>query len=177
MNTAKRTVVSVGLLAAVGGLVLLQSRGIGASGTAKNAAAQGVTMAEAKGTKDGSGVMYFSHEEIAVAFEQSLALYDGVPEKKNYRGSVVHRDKGGEVEIHKKDTDVFYILEGEATFVTGGRATGGKETAPDEIRIATMEGGVTRKITKGDVIVIPANVTHWFKEVEKPVTYFGVKVQ
>jgi quercetin dioxygenase-like cupin family protein len=40
-----------------------------------------------------------------------------------------------------------------------------------------MEGGVTRKIGKGDVIVVPANVTHWFKEVEKPVTYFGVKVR
>jgi quercetin dioxygenase-like cupin family protein len=91
--------------------------------------------------------------------------------------AVFHRDKGGEVEIHKKDTDVFYILEGEATFVTGGTVTGGRETAPDEVRIAAMEGGVTRKIGKGDVIVVPANVTHWFKEVEKPVTYFGVKVR
>jgi quercetin dioxygenase-like cupin family protein len=176
MSTAKRTVVCVGLLTAVGGFVL-QVKEIGASGIVRNTAEQGAAMAEAKGTKDVSGVMHFSHEEIAVAFKQPLALYDGVPEKKNYRVSVFHRDKGGEVEIHKKDTDVFYILEGEATFVTGGRATGGKETAPDEIRIATVEGGVARKIAKGDVIVIPANVAHWFKEVEKPVTYFAVKVQ
>jgi quercetin dioxygenase-like cupin family protein len=121
-------------------------------------------------------VMYFSSEEITPAFKANLMMYDGVPEK-NYRVAVFHRDKGGEVEIHKKDTDVFYILEGEATFVTGGTVTGGRETAPDEVRIATMEGGVTRKIGKGDVIVVPANVTHWFKEVEKPVTYLLVKVR
>ena len=72
-----------------------------------------------------------------------------MPEKKNYRVSVFHRDKGGEVEIHNRDTDVFYILEGEATFVTGGTVTGGKETGPDEIRIATMEGGVRGRLGRG----------------------------
>jgi quercetin dioxygenase-like cupin family protein len=177
MNAIKRTLACWGLLIAIGGFVFLHGAEIRGRRIVANAAGQGATVVEAKGTKDASGVMYFSHQETALAFKQPLAVYDGVPEKKNYRVSVFHRDKGGEVEIHNKDTDVFYILEGEATFVTGGTVTGGKEAGPDEIRIATMEGGVTRKIGKGDVIVIPANVTHWFKEVEKPVTYFGVKVR
>ena len=133
-------------------------------------------MKKAKGTTDPSGVMYFSHVETAEAFKESVMLYDGVPEK-NYRVAVYHRDKGGEVEIHKKDTDVFYIVEGSATFVTGGTITGGRETAPDEIRAASMEGGVERKVGKGDVIVVPVNVTHWYKEVQEPITYFGVKVR
>jgi len=55
--------------------------------------------------------------------------------------------------------------------------SGGKEIAPGEIRVATMKGGVERKIKKGDVIVIPAGVTHWYKEVQEPITYFGVKVR
>ena len=72
---------------------------------------------------------------------------------------------------------MFYIVEGSATFVTGGAITGGKETAPNEIRVATMQGGVERRLSKGDVIIVPANVTHWYKEVQQPITYFGVKVQ
>jgi len=130
----------------------------------------------AKGATDASGVMYFAHEETAAAFKEPLMLYDGVPQK-NYRVAVYHRDKGGEVEIHDKDTDVFYVVEGAATFVTGGTVSGGKEIAPGEIRVATMKGGVERKIKKGDVIVIPAGVTHWYKEVQEPITYFGVKVR
>jgi quercetin dioxygenase-like cupin family protein len=172
MSTANRTLVCLGLLVTIGAIVLVEGKEIRSSGVAVQAA----SMAKAKGVTDASGVMYFSSEEITPAFKANLMMYDGVPGK-NYRVAVFHRDKGGEVEIHKKDTDVFYILEGEATFVTGGTVTGGRETAPDEVRIATMEGGVTRKIGKGDVIVVPANVTHWFKEVEKPVTYFGVKVR
>jgi quercetin dioxygenase-like cupin family protein len=172
MSTANRTLVGLGLVVTIGAIALVQGREVRGS----RAAGQAAPMAKAKGTTDASGVMYFSREEITPAFKANLMMYDGVPEK-NYRVAVYHRDKGGEVEIHKKDTDVFYILEGEATFVTGGTVTVEKETAPDEIRIATMEGGVTRKIEKGDVVVIPANVTHWFKEVEKPVTYFGVKVR
>src|SRR5215470_10957651 len=172
MSTANRTLVCLGLLLIIGAIALVEGKEIRSSGVTVQAA----PMARAKGATDASGVMYFSSEEITPAFKANLMMYDGVPEK-NYRVAVFHRDKGGEVEIHKKDTDVFYILEGKATLVTGGTVTGGRETAPDEVRIATMEGGVTRKIGKGDVIVVPANVTHWFKEVEKPVTYFGVKVR
>ena len=148
-------------------------------GTGQAEAAAGAAqtaMKKAKGTTDPSGVMYFSHEETAGALKESLVLDDEVP-KKNYRVAVYHRDKAGEVEIHKKDTDVFYIVEGTATFVTGGASKGGREIEPGEIRGGTMEGGVERKISKGDVIIIPANVTHWYKEVEQPITYFGVKVQ
>jgi quercetin dioxygenase-like cupin family protein len=174
MNKAKRSAIGLGLVVVICCMVLAHEK----AGPDKVLAAQAAqaAMKKAKGTTDASGVMYFSHEETAEAFKDSVMLYDGVPQK-NYRVAVYHREKGGEVEIHKKDTDVFYIVEGSATFVTGGTITGGKETAPDEIRMATMEGGVERKIGKGDVIVVPANVTHWYKEVQQPITYFGVKVR
>lgn len=174
MSFKKRWVAGLGLAAVMVGLAVAGKSGLG-SGVPTQAAAP-MTMKKASGTTDASGVMYFSHEELTGALKESLVLDDQVPQK-DYRVAVYHRDKAGEVEIHKKDTDVFYIVEGTATFVTGGTINGGKETAPGEIRGATMDGGVERKISKGDVIIIPANVTHWYKEVEKPVTYFGVKVQ
>ena len=54
---------------------------------------------------------------------------------------------------------------------------GGKTTAPDEIRGSNVQGGETRTLTKGDVIVVPNGTPHWFKEVSGTVLYYVVKVQ
>jgi quercetin dioxygenase-like cupin family protein len=89
---------------------------------------------------------------------------------------VVTRTSRGEVEIHDKETDTFHVLEGSATFITGGTMTGGRVTAPGQQRGKDMTGGQTYHLTKGDVIVIPAGVPHWFKEVPQSITYYVVKV-
>jgi mannose-6-phosphate isomerase-like protein (cupin superfamily) len=87
-----------------------------------------------------------------------------------------HRDKAGQVEVHDKETDVLYILEGEATFVFGGKMVGGKTTRPDQWLGTDITGGETHRVGKGDVFVIPAGIPHWFKEVPQSVSYFVVKV-
>jgi mannose-6-phosphate isomerase-like protein (cupin superfamily) len=87
-----------------------------------------------------------------------------------------HRDKAGQVEVHDKETDVLYILEGEATFVFGGRMVGGKTTRPDQWLGTDITGGETHRVVKGDVFVIPAGIPHWFKEVPRSISYFVVKV-
>jgi mannose-6-phosphate isomerase-like protein (cupin superfamily) len=89
--------------------------------------------------------------------------------------SISHRDKPGQVEVHAKQTDVMYILEGTATLVTGGTMTGGKVSAPDQMLGTGIDGGETHHLTKGDVIVVPAGTPHWFKEVPGPITYYVVK--
>ena len=74
-----------------------------------------------------------------------------------------------------RETDVIYVLEGAATFVTGGTVVDGKVTAPGEIRGQAIRDGETLRITKGDVIIVPERTPHWFKEVEAPFLYFVVK--
>jgi hypothetical protein len=69
---------------------------------------------------------------------------------------------------------VIYIVEGSATFVTGGKAIDPKEIAPNEIRGRAIEGGDAHQICKGDVVV-PAGLPHWFKEVRGPFLYFVCK--
>ena len=54
---------------------------------------------------------------------------------------------------------------------------GGKTTAPDEILGSNVQGGETRTLTNGDVIIVPKGTPHWFKEVSGPVLYDVVKVQ
>lgn len=87
-----------------------------------------------------------------------------------------HRDKAGQVEVHDKETDVLYILEGEATFVFGGQMVGGKTTRPAQWLGTDITGGETHHVVKGDVFVIPAGIPHWFKEVPRSISYFVVKV-
>jgi quercetin dioxygenase-like cupin family protein len=60
--------------------------------------------------------------------------------------------------------------------VTGGRPVDPKTIAPDEIRGPSLEGGTSRPVGKGDVVIIPAGVPHWFKTVQAPFLYYTVKV-
>ncbi len=87
-----------------------------------------------------------------------------------------HRNGAGRVEVHDRETDVMYVVEGEATIVTGGTMTGGKRSAPNQWRGGEIQGGKAQRLTKGDVIVIPAGVPHWFKEVPQSISYYVVKV-
>ncbi len=81
------------------------------------------------------------------------------------------------MEIHEYDTDIVYVLKGSATLITGGTPEGAKTIAPHEFRAANVNGGETRKLVPGDVVIIPNGVPHWFKEVEAPFDYYVVKVR
>lgn len=126
---------------------------------------------------DANGVIFFDKDAVDQGFAKGATLYNGNSEGKNYRVHTLVRNAPGEVEVHTKDTDIFYILDGSATFVTGGVISGSRDTAPDEKRGASMSGGTTYHLSKGDVVIIPANVTHWFKELQQPVTYLVIKVR
>lgn len=86
------------------------------------------------------------------------------------------RTTPGEAEIHENVADVFMVMEGGSTFVTGGTVVGGKTTAPGEIKGTGVNGGKTVQLSKGDVVIVPAGVPHWHKAVAKSITYYTVKV-
>ena len=91
---------------------------------------------------------------------------------------LAQRRGAGEVEVHDNTNHVFIIVEGEATFVTGGTLVGAKNTAPGQIRAANVQGGQTYHLTKGDVITVPAKTPHWFKEVPtQTIAYYGVNTE
>jgi mannose-6-phosphate isomerase-like protein (cupin superfamily) len=89
---------------------------------------------------------------------------------------ISHRAGPGQVEVHNKETDTFYVLSGSATVVTGGTMVGGRVTSPNQLRGKSITGGEVHSLTKGDVMVIPAGLPHWFKEVPHSVDYYVVKV-
>ncbi len=121
-------------------------------------------------------VEYFDSAAVRTAFANGKPLLTG-GDGRNFKVMGLRRHGPGEVEVHHADTDIFYVVEGHATFVTGGTLTGGKHTAADEIRGGTLADGETRHLTQGDVIVIPKGVPHWFKDVPDSIEYFVVKVR
>ena len=116
---------------------------------------------------------YFPASDMAAMFVKGGTVTTGA----NYKVMAAQRTAGGEVELHDDDTDVFRIMSGSATFVTGGRIVGAHTTAPGETRGTGIEGGDTRTLSAGDVIVIEKGVPHWFKAVDGRVEYFVVKVR
>jgi glc operon protein GlcG len=136
------------------------------SGDAK--ASEGMQMSRAP-------VLFFDEEQVATSFSKGAVLLDGTG--RNYMVHTSRRDNPGLAEIHTLDTDIIYVMAGTATFVTGGTAVDNKEIAPNEIRGSRIEGGDTRQLVKGNVIIVPNGTPHWFKEVGGTFLYYTIKVR
>ena len=88
-----------------------------------------------------------------------------------------NRSTAGGSEAHATHAHIWYIVEGEATVITGGTIVDMKMDSPGEPRGSGIQGGQTHHLAKGSVIVIPAGVPHQYKEVMKPVAYYSVNVE
>jgi len=118
-------------------------------------------------------VTYVPHDKVSATMAKGGAII----EDQGLR-VLAQRRGAGEAEVHAKTNHVFIIVDGEATFVTGGTLVGAKETAPDQLRAPSVQGGQTHHLTKGDVITIPAKTPHWWKEVStKTIAYYGVNTE
>ena len=119
-----------------------------------------------------AAVLQIDHARVDAAF----AAGSMITANTSFKVLAGRRTAPGLVEIHEHDTDIFYVLDGSATFVTGGTAVDPKPTAPGETRAKEMTGGEAHHLVKGDVIVIPAGVPHQFTAVTGAFLYYVVKV-
>jgi mannose-6-phosphate isomerase-like protein (cupin superfamily) len=120
----------------------------------------------------GDRVTFISGAQTKAAFEKGQPLIETAA----YKVHASRRQAAGMAEVHTRDTDVIYVLEGRATIVTGGAVVDGKTIAADEVRGARIDGGATRTLAKGDVLIVPEGVPHWFTDVKGPFLYYVVKV-
>ena len=159
--------------------------GVGVSGAASAQQDEELAIAGAaaiggmKMTSNGSlapMVQYWDQAQVKAAFAKGAVLFDGAGDR-NYMVHASRRDSAGLAEVHAKDTDIIYVLDGTATVVTGGSVIDGKETAADEVRGKRIDNGDRRRLAKGDVMIVPNGTPHWFQEVRGPFTYYVVKVR
>jgi len=152
--------------------------GVGVSGAASAQQDEELAIAGANAFNNpemtSAPVSYFEKEKVTAAFAKGAVLFD---KSDKYMVHASRRDQPGMGEVHTKDADIIYVLDGMATFVTGGALVEPRNIAADEIRGKEISGGETRKLVKGDVIIVPAGTPHWFKEVSAPFLYYVVKAR
>ena len=122
-------------------------------------------------------VAYFAHQQVEAAFAKGETLTQGRAGNADYRVVTSRRDQPGLAELHGLDTDIIYVTQGTALFVTDGTILNGRNTAPNETRGSSIQGGSPHKLGPGDIIIVPHGVPHWFKDVQPPFTYLVVKVR
>jgi uncharacterized protein GlcG (DUF336 family) len=123
-----------------------------------------------------SPVKFIDAKLVADGFAKGSVLEDG-SNGENYMVHASRREKPGMSEVHELDTDIIYVLDGTATFVTGGRSVDPKLVAASEYRGSMIDGGETRELKKGDVVIVPKGTPHWFKKVDGAFLYYVVKVR
>jgi mannose-6-phosphate isomerase-like protein (cupin superfamily) len=120
-----------------------------------------------------AAVHYIGHDKVAAVMAKGGPIVSDP-------GLIVlaNRREAGQVEYHEHTNHIFIMVEGEATFVTGGTMVGAKRTNPEQMVATSIEGGETHHLSKGDVITIPAKTPHWWKDVStKTVAYYAVNIE
>ena len=167
----KQTVIVLGLLLAA--MPAAAQTAAAGRGTAPGAQAEAAPPAPAPGSagifKSNADLQAVLKKAIAGAADMAsspIALTD------QYRVNIVHRPKANGAIAHPGNTELHYIIEGSGTVVTGGKIVR-KPGAP--AGSATIEGGETHTVTKGDVIIVPAGSAHMYSEVNGAITYLEVR--
>jgi len=119
-------------------------------------------------------VNYVNHEKVAEVMVKGGGVI-------NDNGLIVLANRGSQrgSEMHDKTNHVFIIVDGEGEFVTGGKMIDPKVISPGQTRGSGIEGGTTYRLTKGDVITVPAKTPHWWKDTSKTgsVGYYAVNIE
>ena len=100
------------------------------------------------------------------------------------RGTLARQAEVGAI-VHHDVTEVYYILAGGGTLVTGGPLENTREFPSDSTAVkeligpsagGTFQDGVSREVFAGDLVVIPGGVPHGFSHIPDRVKYLSVRV-
>jgi hypothetical protein len=88
-----------------------------------------------------------------------------------HRINLIRRTRPAGAVAHDGFAELHHIVDGSGILVTGGtivRPTGGRGTA-------TIRDGVSQHVAKGDVVLVPPGMPHWYKELDGAITYLEVR--
>ena len=82
-----------------------------------------------------------------------------------YTATLENRFAVGPAAIHNTEAEVFYVVEGSGTLVTGGTLVNPTSPNPENVTGTAIAGGQSRPVAKGDFYVIPQGVPHWYSQI------------
>jgi mannose-6-phosphate isomerase-like protein (cupin superfamily) len=91
-----------------------------------------------------------------------------------YNVSLEYRAAVANAAVHEKEAELFYVIDGAATMITGGKLTKETRTNAENLSGSGIEGGVTRRVAKGDFIMVPENTPHWFSAIDGTITLMSL---
>ena len=93
-----------------------------------------------------------------------------------YSTNLEYRASIGNATVHEHEAEMFYVVDGSATMVTGGKLVEEKRTNAENLAGSAIEGGVSRNIAKGDFIMVPENTPHWFSTINGTLVLMSIHV-
>src|SRR5262249_4495234 len=82
-----------------------------------------------------------------------------------YTANLEYRGAVGPAAVHEKEAELFYVIDGSGTLVTGGKLAGETRTNPENLSGTGIDGGATQDVAKGDFFIVPENTPHWFSKI------------
>jgi len=76
--------------------------------------------------------------------------------------------------VHEREAEMFYVVEGAGTLVTGGTLRDEKRTNAENLTGSAIDGGTPRRIAKGDWVMVPEKTAHWFSQVEGTIVLMSI---
>ena len=76
--------------------------------------------------------------------------------------------------VHETEAELFYVIDGAATLVTGGKLIEPTRNGANLSSTKGVEGGTAQKLAKGDFVMVPAGVPHWFTDIQGSITQMAL---
>ncbi len=93
-----------------------------------------------------------------------------------YNANLEYRAAVGPAAVHEKEAEMFYVIDGSATLMTGGKLVNEKRTNPENLTGTAIEGGKSQAVAKGDFIIVPENTPHWFSSINGTLVLMSLHV-
>jgi mannose-6-phosphate isomerase-like protein (cupin superfamily) len=93
-----------------------------------------------------------------------------------YGANLEYRTGVGPAAVHEKEAELFYVIDGSATLITGGKLADEKRTNAENLTGTGIEGGKSQAVAKGDVVIVPENTPHWFSAIDGTIVLMSLHV-
>ena len=85
-----------------------------------------------------------------------------------YNANLEYRAAGvnAPASVHEREAEMFYVVDGSGTLVTGGKLREEKRTNAENLTGTGIDGGMSRRLAKGDWVMVPEKTAHWFTQID-----------
>jgi mannose-6-phosphate isomerase-like protein (cupin superfamily) len=93
-----------------------------------------------------------------------------------YNANLEYRTAVGPASLHEKEAELFYVIDGSGTLVTGGKLVNEKRNNAENLAGTAIEGGKSQAVAKGDFAIVPENTPHWFSAINGTLVLMSLHV-